>query len=140
MWSRVGLQHQSGCFGEEKRFVSLPEIEPQFICCPVCSLTAILIVLPQLSHLKYVCFLDWSMLSEFVLDVRKLFITASPSIDKSDRWSYAEIFISPKISTQPYAHSPFMSNSNWVLVNGTWIIKLKWKYAFTKGNVFDRKV
>jgi hypothetical protein len=76
---------QSGCFREEKRFMSLPEIEPQFICCPVCSLITILIVLPQLLCLKYVCFSDWHMLSEFVLDVRKLFITASPSIDKSDK-------------------------------------------------------
>jgi len=65
--------------------MSLPEIEPQFIYCPVCSLITIMIVLPQLSPLKYVCFLDWSVLSEFVLDVRKLFITASPSIGKSDK-------------------------------------------------------
>ena len=133
MWSPVGLQSQSGCFGEEKSFVSLPEIEPQFICCPVCSLVTILIVLPQLSHLKYACFLGWSILSEFVLDVRKLFVTATPSIDKSDKWSYVEIFVSAKILTQPYTHSPFMSSSNWVLVNGTWIHQIEMKICIHKG-------
>jgi hypothetical protein len=83
--------------------------------------------------LKYVCFLDWSMLSEFLLDVKKLFITASPSIDKSGKWSCVEIFISVRTLTQPYTHSPFTSSSNWVWVNGTWIYQIEMKMCIHRG-------
>jgi hypothetical protein len=84
-----------------ENFSSLPGIEPQFLCCPAFSLVTILTVLPQFSCLKYIYFPDWCMLSDFVLNIRKVFITASPSIDKSNKYSGVEIFIALKMLAQP---------------------------------------
>jgi hypothetical protein len=36
-----GPKNRSDCFGEEKRVMSLREIEPRFLCCPTPSLVTI---------------------------------------------------------------------------------------------------
>jgi hypothetical protein len=45
-WRLGGPQRQSGCYGEEKNLLPLPEIEPEFLGCPAHSLVAIPTAIP----------------------------------------------------------------------------------------------